>query len=352
MEPFVISTGTMDYAQNVLIRIHTDAGLIGVGECSAFPVITGETQDSCFVMAQHFARLWKGKDAAALNERLDELDHAVEGNHTAKSAFDIALYDLAAKQANLPLYKYLGGYFFMPESDLTIGIDTVEKMAATAKDFVENRGVNIIKIKLGKNAREDVERVRAIRKMVGSEVALRLDANQGWSYEEAHMALKEMESLDIQFCEQPMSKTQDDKVEALSQATAIPLMADESVFSVTDAKLLTTNSGFRYVNIKLCKAGGIRQAMQLHTICAEKNIPNMLGGMLESRVALSANVHMALACPNIQFYDMDTCLLGHKIDPVVDGVQFVGMQLRLPNLPGIGADADPHFLAGCEKVIV
>jgi L-alanine-DL-glutamate epimerase-like enolase superfamily enzyme len=76
----------------------------------------------------------------------------------------------------------------------------------------------------------------------------------------------------------------------------------------------------------------------------------MLGGMLESRVALSANVHLALACPNIQFYDLDTCLLGHKADPVIDGVQFSGMKLKLPDLPGIGADADPDFLKHCDKV--
>lgn len=350
MVPFAISTGTMDYAQNILIHIHTDGGLTGVGECSAFPAITGETSDSCFVHAHHFAQIWKGKDALQLNERLDELQAAVEGNFTAKSAFDIALYDIAAKAANQPLYQYLGGKYSEPESDLTIGIDTVENMATTALDFVKNRGVKILKIKLGKEAIKDVERIKVIREMVGPDIKLRIDANQGWSFDDASFALKQMEPYSIQFCEQPMPKTLDYKIPELKAATSIPLMADESVFSPADAENL--NEGFKYVNIKLCKAGGIRQALKIHAICQQKGVPNMLGGMLESRVALSANVHFALACANVQFYDLDTCLLGHKIDPVKDGVQFDGMKLKLPHLPGIGADADETFLRNCERVVV
>src|SRR5690606_20607806 len=89
MEPFVIATGTMDYAQNIFVRIYTDSGIYGVGECSAFPMIVGETQDTCLVLAQDFARLWKGKNPLALTDRLTELDTYIARNTTAKSAFDI-----------------------------------------------------------------------------------------------------------------------------------------------------------------------------------------------------------------------------------------------------------------------
>src|ERR1700733_11562385 len=103
MAPFTIATGTMDHAQNVFIRVHTNAGFTGVGECSAFPMIVGETQDTCFVLAQDFAKIWKGKDADSMEERMQDLNAYIAGNHTIKSAFDMALYDLAAKQKNLPL---------------------------------------------------------------------------------------------------------------------------------------------------------------------------------------------------------------------------------------------------------
>src|SRR5690606_4089477 len=109
MEPFAIATGTMDYAQNVFIRIHTDEGMYGVGECSAFPMIVGEIQDTCLVLARDFARLWKSKDPLAVADRLAELDDYIAGNTTVKSAFDIALHDLAAKFSGVPLYRHLGG---------------------------------------------------------------------------------------------------------------------------------------------------------------------------------------------------------------------------------------------------
>src|SRR5690554_6521707 len=133
MEPFVIATGTMDYAQNTFIRIHTDRGISGVGECSAFPMIVGETQDTCLVLTREFAQLWKGKDPLAIDERLAELDALIARNTTIKIAFDMALYDLAAKHANVPLYQYLGGTVRDISTDITVGIATPAAMAAKAQ---------------------------------------------------------------------------------------------------------------------------------------------------------------------------------------------------------------------------
>src|SRR5471030_2960737 len=107
MEPFTIATGTMDHAQNVFIRVHTGAGFYGVGERSAFPPIVGETQDTCLIMAREFAKLWIGMDALDIRGRLQQLHSLIAGNTTIKSAFDMALYDIAAKNAGLPLYKFL-----------------------------------------------------------------------------------------------------------------------------------------------------------------------------------------------------------------------------------------------------
>src|SRR5476649_2202904 len=135
MVPFTIATGTMDHAQNVFIRIHTNAGFYGVGECSAFPVIVGETQDTCLLMAREFAKLWKGKDALDIEERLQQLHNFTAGNTTIKSAFDIALYDIAAKNAGLPLYRFLGGERKSIETDITIGIADPATMAQKALAF-------------------------------------------------------------------------------------------------------------------------------------------------------------------------------------------------------------------------
>jgi L-alanine-DL-glutamate epimerase-like enolase superfamily enzyme len=342
----------MHYAQNIFIRVHTDAGMYGVGECSAFPMIVGETQATCFEMAKDFAALWKNKNAAAIEERLQELHSFTAFNATIKSAFDMALYDLAAKAAGQPLYRFLGGISKKElETDLTIGIDTPENMAARAVDFVK-RGVRIIKIKLGKNAAEDVERVRLIRAAAGASAGLRIDANQGWSYEDAVFALAAMAPYDIQFCEQPMRHWNDDRLPALVKQSPIKIMADESVFDHHDAQRIIAAGACDYVNIKFAKSGGIWEARKIHSVCQQHTIPCMMGGMLESRIALSAFAHFALAHDNVVFYDMDTCMLGHKTDPVTGGVQYKGFFLEVPETPGIGADADSAFLKTLEKVTI
>lgn len=351
MVPFTIATGTMDHAQNLFIRIHTSEGITGVGECSAFPMIVGETQATCFEMAKDFARLWKNKSASDIDARLQELDLFTAGNYTAKSAFDLALYDIAAKKANQPLYQYLGGERKPIESDLTIGIDTPEKMAQTAKEFVA-KAVNIIKVKLGKNPADDIERIRQIREAIGYNTQLRIDANQGWSYEDAVTALTALGPYDIQFCEQPMRRWNDELLPALCKLSPIPVMADESVFTHHDAERIIRNNACASINIKFAKSGGIHEALKINDVAEKNQIPCMMGGMLESRVALTAKVHFAMAKNNVKFYDLDTCLIGHIEDPVTGGVTYQGMQLQLSDAPGIGADVDPAYLKKLEQVII
>lgn len=350
MVPFTIATGTMHYAQNLLIKVHTDSGITGIGECSAFPMIAGETQATCFEMAKDFAGIWKNKQANDIEGRLHELDMYTAGNYTAKSAFDLALYDIAAKAANQPLYEFLGGKRKDIESDLTIGIDEPDKMALQAMSFLE-RGVNMIKVKLGKHPKDDVERIRQIRKAVGNDIQLRIDANQGWTYDEALYALTELGHFHIQFCEQPMRKWNDGLLPKLVKQSPIPIMADESVFTHHDAERLIKQHACSYVNIKFAKSGGIHEAKKINQVCAQHETACMMGGMLESRVALTAKVHFAMAHDNIRFYDLDTCLLGHKEDPVIGGVTYHnGMHLQLTDAPGIGVDVDPEYLKKLDHI--
>ena len=263
----------------------------------------------------------------------------------------MALFDLASKAAGQPLYKFLGGENKELETDLTIGLSSPEKMAETAADFVE-RGVGIIKVKLGKNANEDVIRIQRIAERIGPEIPLRIDANQGWTFDEAVYALQALGAFNIQFCEQPLRHWFDDRLPALKKLSPIKIMADESVFNHYDAKRLIISEACDYVNIKFAKSGGILEALKINEICEQYHVQCMMGGMLESRVALSAFAHFAVANENIIFYDMDTCLLGHTSDPVTGGVQFKRFSLQLPETPGIGADVDQMFLETCEGVVV
>ena len=351
MEPFVIATEISYYAQNVFLRVHTDGGITGMGECSAFPMLVGETQNTCFEVAKDLARIIRGKDPLDIEARLKELDAYIAFNTTIKSAFDIALHDIASKASQQPLYQFLGGKKKKIQSDLTIGINTPEEMAATARAFVAD-GVETIKIKLGKKAKEDVERVRRIREAVGPDIRLRIDANQGWTYEDALYALGQMGSLDIQFCEQPMRHWNDPLLPQLRKLSPVKIMADESVFDHYDAIRLIEAGACDYINIKLAKSGGLLEAKKIAEEAGKRGTPCMIGGMLESRLALTAKVHFAMSQDNVVFYDLDTCLLGHKIDPVTGGATYDRYFLEVSDEPGIAADIDPEFLKGLEKVTI
>ncbi len=351
MHPFRIATGTMNHAQNLFIQVETDEGLTGLGECSAFPMIVGETQSTCFEMAKEFAALWKNKEALDITERLKELDDFTAFNATAKSAFDMALHDLAAKKKGLPLYQYLNGQKKPLETDLTIGIDEPEKMAEMALAF-KNKGVRIIKVKLGRDSETDTNCVRLIREAIGPSLQIRIDANQGWDFETACKVLVNIGDCNISFCEQPMRFWNDHRLPELRKISPVKIMADESVFNHHDAKRLIKAGACDYINIKFAKSGGFAEALRVNQVCESEGIACMMGGMLESRLALTAFAHFALSQNNVQFYDMDTCLLGHKTDPVLGGVQYNGYFLEVPDGPGIGADMDETFLRGCEQVCI
>ncbi len=149
-----------------------------------------------------------------------------------------------------------------------------------------------------------------------------------------------------------MRRYNDHLLPMLRKISPIKIMADESVFDHHDAARLIEDDACDYVNIKFAKNGGILEAEKINTVCEKANIKCMMGGMLESRVALTAFAHFATAFDNICFYDMDTCMLGHKVDPVVGGVRYNNFCVELPDAIGIGADVDETFLNMLEKVVI
>lgn len=202
------------------------------------------------------------------------------------------------------------------------------------------------------NGAEDIERIRLIREAVGPAINLRADANQGWDYPIALQVLQAIEPYGIEFCEQPMHQRLDPLLPQLKSSVGIPIMADESMFDHHDAERLIQSNSCTYLNIKLAKSGGISEAIRIADTAASFGVSCMLGGMVESRMALTAKVHLAMAHNNIHFYDLDTCLLGHLADPVIGGARYNNYFLELDDVPGIGADIDPDFLKDAESITI
>nr|WP_321412194.1 dipeptide epimerase [uncultured Carboxylicivirga sp.] len=351
-EPFVISLGVIPGATNVVIKLHSSDGLIGIGECAPFVFIVGETQETVFELSKMIGKMLKGKDPYCLQERLMEIEKAVHNNYTMKSAFDMALYDLAAKKAKMPLYKYLGGSnnreIF---TDMTISIGSPEKVAADAKNFKE-AGFPAIKVKLGTNLKDDVARIKSIREVVGNSYPIRIDANQGWDVITAIKILKALDKFNIEHCEEPIPAWNYLQLPKVRQQSPIPIMADESLFTHYDAMKLAKIEACDYFNIKFSKSGGINTALKINSIAESAGIKCQVGCMSESRYALTALMHFVLACPNVVHYDIDSSLMLAE-DPVIGGIEYQGKgQWTIGDSIGIGADFKEDVLANSETAIL
>ena len=352
IEPFITSLGRDDEAQNLLVRIQTDGGITGFGECSPYMPINGESQDTCFIVGQYFARALKGKNALDIEGCVALMDSIIYGNSSIKSAFDMALYDIAAQQAGLPLYKFLGGENNKTIiTDYTVSIGTPEKMAADAVK-IKDQGYPAIKVKLGKNGAEDVERIRAIRAAVGTEIPIRIDANQGWKVKEAIETLQALATFDIQHCEEPIARWKFMQLKKVRKHSPIPIMADECCGDEHDAARLIELKACDYMNIKLGKSGGIFKALKMVRMSEAAGIHLQVGAFMESRLAMTAFAHFSLCSPSIEHYDFDTALMFVE-DPVTGGLQYhQNGVVTVPEAIGLGATVDEHRLQQMEKAVI
>ncbi|WP_080241165.1 mandelate racemase/muconate lactonizing enzyme family protein [Spirosoma rigui] len=348
--PIAISLGTIEHARNLLVEIQTDAGITGWGEGSPFWMIVGETQASGLAAAQDMARLLLNRDPLAIEECLTTLLRYLPGHPTTRSAFDMALYDIAAKAARMPLYQFLGGSRRSLVTDETIYINTPERMVEDALR-IQAKGAEAIKVKLGTTTRDDIRRVEAIRNAIGEATPIRTDANQGWDVVTAQAVLRAIGDWNVQYCEQPIQRHNLAGLRQIRQSSTVPLMADESLFDAPDALRLVREEAVDYFNIKLSKSGGIFDALKINAIAEAAGIPCMIGCMSESRLALTANAHFAAARQNVRFYDLDGCF-EHASDPVHGGIVYTGYQIELPTTPGIGAEVDSTFLKALDKIVI
>lgn len=352
IEPFITSLGRDDNAENVLVKIKTKEGIIGFGECSPYMPINGESQDTCFVVGQYFTKLLKGKNALAIEECIIAMDKLIYGNTSIKSAFDMALYDIASQHAGVPLYKFLGGKNDKTiTTDYTVSIGDPKKMAADAVKIKEE-GYPAIKIKLGNNGETDVLRIKTIREAVGNKIPLRIDANQGWNVDEAIQTLQALGQYDIQHCEEPIPRWEFMHLPHVRKASPIPIMADECCGDDHDAERLIYIGACDYFNIKLGKSGGFFKALKMVRLAEANNIHLQVGAMLESRLAMTAFAHFSLCSPLIEHYDFDTALMFIE-DPVTGGIIYEkNGVIKVPEVNGLGATIDESRLKKLENVIV
>ncbi len=346
--PFITAIGTMTAVNDLLIRIHTDQGLVGLGEACPFAPITGETQATNAAAAATIRDMIVGKDPLAIDALLREIGQFIHSNPSAVAAFDMALLDILGKVAGLPLFRLLGGNKNVFETDITTGLDTLEKMTAEAKGYAD-RGYKTLKVKVGLDPDEDYANVAAIRAAVGPKLAIHIDANQGWTVAQAVYGLRKMAPLAIEFCEQPVLASDTAGLKAVRSESPIAIMADEALFGPVDAIKLIRAEACDSFNIKVMKAGGLLNSIRIAHIADAANIRCMVGCMFESRLALTAAAHVVASQANIVYADLDGNN-EHAIDPITGGITVNAGTLTLPETPGLGCDVDPAFVRKLRKV--
>ena len=333
-EPMKVAFATIVDMQTCLIKITTDEGITGYGEAAPFSFVTGDNLETVISVGKDLRKDLIGTDPRSIGLIHRIMDSKYAGNGAIKAGIDIACYDISAKAAGVPLYKFLGGDDPHIHSDVTIGINEPAVMAADARSWVD-KGFEIIKVKLGEEIALDAERIRAIRSEVGEEIRIKVDANQGWSVKDTIQISRKLADCNVELIEQPVPAYDFEGLADIKKGTDILIAADESCHSVYDAARLAAMRAVDVVNIKLMKCGGIYNAIKIAAICEGAGIPCMIGCMGESTLANLAGMHLAAATDNIKDIDLDSVYI-LKQEDVYGGFDHDGGHVTLWNTPGIG----------------
>lgn len=340
--PFKTALRTVESVNDVVVRITTDDGQVGYGEAPPTAVITGDTKGSIVCAIKEFiAPNLIGMDVEDMDGVQKKLHSCILKNTSAKAAVDMALYDLYGKRWGAPLYKLLGGAKKEIETDITISVNPIDEMVADSLDAVK-QGFNVLKVKVGKEGKADVERIAAIRQAIGPKAVIRVDANQGWTARQAISIISAMEDkgLDIELVEQPVPAHDIEGMRAITRQVETPILADESVFCAEDAIHLIQTGAADLLNIKLMKTGGIWKALHICSIAEIYGVECMMGCMLESRLSVAAGAHLAAGRGCITKCDLDGPSLC-SVDPYEGGPIFDGASIRMSDDPGIGVTNIP-----------
>ncbi len=350
-KPFAIALGTMTHSPNVVVRIRTDEGITGYGEASTWHVVYGYDQHSLVhAIETYLGPAVIGMDPFDLSTILSRMDLALAKNHMAKAGIETACQDLRGKALGVPLSRLFGGSG-AGAVEVIAAIDIVPPGEAEAMArILIDKGFGCIKIKVGLNAREDIERVRIVRETVGPDVRLRVDGNQGYDRTSAMKACQAFETFDLQWIEQPLPDWDFEGHAALAAALATPIALDESISGIHDVYRAAASGAADVINIKIAKCGGITNSLRIAHAAEAMGMPCFLGGCIETGVGTAAALHFGACCPNlVPAIEMPGSDVFTDDITVERFVPDHGM-IRLPSGPGIGVQVREDKLEEYRKL--
>jgi L-alanine-DL-glutamate epimerase-like enolase superfamily enzyme len=336
---------TSDY---VVVRVHTDEGLIGLGEATVSALWSGETSKSTVAaITDLLGPALVGLDPTRITAARGVMDFLIKLNPFTKAAVEMALWDIAGKAAGLPVYRLLGGKVrdVIP-TKMMIGAFDVPRARGLAERFL-NWGVRCLKVKVGLDLAGDLARVRAVRELAGPEVTLTVDANCGWNAATARIALEQLRPLNLLVAEQPIAPGDVEAMASL-RAVGIPIMADESVFTLADAWNVLRAHAADVISIYPGKNGGISASIEIAHVAQAAGVACHIGSNLELGIGSAAMLHLACAIPAIDSVTYPADILGphyHETDLLTRPLSLNPDGALVPDGPGLGVELDEEQLS-------
>ncbi len=332
------------HSHYVVLRVVTDAGIIGLGEATVGPRWNGENATGCKAVIDEFLTpLLIGADPLERSKIRTRLDEEIKLHPFAKAAIEMALWDIAGKWFKVPVYQLLGGAVRKKVPiKMVVGGFPPTQAANLAQRFVME-GTKHVKVKVGIEPTEDIERLRAIRKVVGPNVWLSVDGNGGWSLATAKKMLPYLEEFDIQLIEQPIPPGDPGALADLRTRTRIPIMADESAFNLAEAWTVAAARAADVISVYPGKNGGIVPALEIAHLAKAAGLACHMGSNLELGIATAAMLHLAAACATIDCETYPADILGplyHQWDIIKEPLQLGPQVAIVPESPGLGVELD------------
>ncbi len=345
--PVVLSFGIVDRRSYVVLQVYTDQGIVGIGEAAPLPIYSEESVESVkYTIDRYLSPAVMGMDVFDFERILMRFNQVIKGNPIAKAGMEYALWDIIAKALEVPLYQLFGGLYRneVPLPIHSIGIGKTEDIVRQAVDYVE-AGMKLIKMKIGLNPRQDIQNVRAVRKAIGDDIGLYVDANQGYSKTVALKTLRQLEEFYLLRIEQPISKHDIEGMAEICREIDTPIVADEAVGNVHDVFNLIRFKAADIINIKSVMHG-LSECRRIAIVCQAAGIPCYRGAMASLGICDAAEVHLVASTPNIIFPEdpgynrpeelVDT-VIKRRLEPVN------GM-LKVPQTPGLGVELEEKKL--------
>jgi len=338
-KPYTIAFKTVDEVLNAFVEITLENGVTGIGSGNPSVYVTGESFEQCKAALEKEEN-WSylvGRDIRELNQLTFEVWQKLPKNPAARAALDIALYDACTKYLGVPLVKFLGQKIKSMPTSNTIGIKNVEDTLKEAQEYGE-RGFKILKVKLGKDLDEDIERLVKLREKFGKKFIIRIDANQGYTFDQTIEFYKKTKHLDIELIEQPLPAKAVAETKKFPEDIRKVIAADESLLTPKDAvELITPPVATGIFNIKLMKCGGVSQGLKIADVALHAGVDLFWGCNDESIVSITAALHAAFASSNTKYIDLDGSLDLAK-DEVRGGFILKDGVMTCSDKPGLGIE--------------